>query len=115
MKKLNLGLGLRQSAAAFPEPACWPGFAAGYESQSGSLLASIRSRLRISKRQQAAALHNFLMKLKFKHQAYQADAVRAMVDCFQGQPSAVFHGDHTRINVEQIFKFVSPGTEVKSL
>ena len=55
------------------------------------------------------------MKLKFKHQAYQADAVRAMVDCFQGQPSAVFHGDHTRINVEQIFKFVSPGTEVKSL
>ena len=26
------------------------------------------------------------MKLKFKHQAYQADAVRAVVDCFQGQP-----------------------------
>jgi type III restriction enzyme len=28
------------------------------------------------------------MKLKFKHQAYQADAVRALVDCFQGQPKA---------------------------
>ncbi len=28
------------------------------------------------------------MKLKFKHQAYQADAVRAVVDCFQGQPKA---------------------------
>ena len=26
------------------------------------------------------------MKLKFKHQAYQADAVKAVVDCFQGQP-----------------------------
>jgi type III restriction enzyme len=26
------------------------------------------------------------MKLQFKHQAYQADAVRAVVDCFQGQP-----------------------------
>jgi type III restriction enzyme len=25
------------------------------------------------------------LKLKFKHQAYQADAVRAVVDCFQGQ------------------------------
>ena len=25
------------------------------------------------------------MKLKFKHQAYQADAVRAVVDCLQGQ------------------------------
>jgi type III restriction enzyme len=28
------------------------------------------------------------MKLKFKHQAYQADAVRAIVDCFQGQPKS---------------------------
>jgi len=28
------------------------------------------------------------MKLKFKHQAYQADAVRAVVDCFQGQPKS---------------------------
>ncbi|MEX1115323.1 MAG: DEAD/DEAH box helicase family protein [Akkermansiaceae bacterium] len=28
------------------------------------------------------------MKLKFKHQAYQADSVRAVVDCFQGQPKA---------------------------
>jgi type III restriction enzyme len=28
------------------------------------------------------------MKLKFKHQAYKADAVRAVVDCFQGQPAA---------------------------
>jgi len=26
------------------------------------------------------------MKLKFKHQAYQADSVQAIVDCFQGQP-----------------------------
>jgi type III restriction enzyme len=26
------------------------------------------------------------MKLKFKHQAYQADAVKAVVGCFQGQP-----------------------------
>ncbi|MEI6177040.1 MAG: DEAD/DEAH box helicase family protein [Verrucomicrobiota bacterium] len=26
------------------------------------------------------------MKLKFKHQTYQADAVKAVVDCFQGQP-----------------------------
>ena len=25
------------------------------------------------------------MKLQFKHQAYQANAVRAVVDCFQGQ------------------------------
>ena len=28
------------------------------------------------------------MKLKFKHQAYQADAVKAVVDCFQGQPKS---------------------------
>jgi type III restriction enzyme len=28
------------------------------------------------------------MKLKFKNQGYQADAVRAVVDCFQGQPKA---------------------------
>ncbi len=28
------------------------------------------------------------MKLQFKHQAYQADAVRAVVDCFQGQPKS---------------------------
>jgi type III restriction enzyme len=28
------------------------------------------------------------MKLKFKHQAYQSDAVRAVVDCFQGQPKS---------------------------
>jgi hypothetical protein len=28
------------------------------------------------------------MKLKFKHQAYQADAVRAVVDCFQDQPKS---------------------------
>lgn len=28
------------------------------------------------------------MKLKFKQQAYQADAVKAVVDCFQGQPKA---------------------------
>jgi len=25
------------------------------------------------------------MKLKFKHQAYQAEAVQAVVDCFKGQ------------------------------
>ncbi|MEY4570544.1 MAG: hypothetical protein RLZZ398_1983 [Verrucomicrobiota bacterium] len=37
--------------------------------------------------EQAAAVprsKTFPMKLKFKHQAYQADAVRAVVDCFQG-------------------------------
>jgi type III restriction enzyme len=28
------------------------------------------------------------MKLKFMHPAYQADAVRAVVDCFQGQPKS---------------------------
>lgn len=28
------------------------------------------------------------MKLQFKHQAYQTDAVRAVVDCFQGQPKS---------------------------
>lgn len=28
------------------------------------------------------------MKLQFKHQVYQADAVRAVVDCFQGQPKS---------------------------
>ena len=28
------------------------------------------------------------MKLQFKHQPYQADAVRAVVDCFQGQPKS---------------------------
>jgi restriction endonuclease len=28
------------------------------------------------------------VKLKFEHQAYQADAVRAVVDCFQGQPKS---------------------------
>lgn len=28
------------------------------------------------------------MKLQFKHQAYQADAVRAVVDCFKGQPKS---------------------------
>jgi hypothetical protein len=31
------------------------------------------------------------MKLQFKHQAYQADAVRAVVDCFQGQARPAFH------------------------
>lgn len=25
------------------------------------------------------------MKLKFKHQAYQADSVQAVIDCFKGQ------------------------------
>ena len=28
------------------------------------------------------------MKLKFKHQAYQADAVKAVVDCFRSQPKS---------------------------
>ena len=28
------------------------------------------------------------MKLKFKHQAYQSDAVKAVVDCFRGQPKS---------------------------
>jgi len=26
------------------------------------------------------------MKLKFKHQAFQSDAVQAVIDCFKGQP-----------------------------
>jgi restriction endonuclease len=26
------------------------------------------------------------MKLKFKHQSHQTDAVKAVVDCFAGQP-----------------------------
>lgn len=30
------------------------------------------------------------MKLKFRQQAYQTDAVRAVVDCFAGQPKC--HG-----------------------
>ena len=28
------------------------------------------------------------MKLKFKQQAYQTDAVKAVVDCFAGQPKS---------------------------
>ncbi len=28
------------------------------------------------------------MKIQFKHQTYQADAVEAVADCFAGQPKA---------------------------
>jgi len=39
------------------------------------------------------------MKLKFKKQGYQTHAVDAVADCFAGQ----------------IFKLMSPGTEVKCI
>jgi len=54
------------------------------------------------------------MKLKFKHQTYQADAVRAVVDCFQGQPKtsglryAVDPGAASRAGFVAL-----PGTEVE--
>ena len=37
------------------------------------------------------------MKLKFKNQIYQAEAVSAVVDCFKGQP---FHKNGTRYRVD---------------
>lgn len=65
------------------------------------------------------------MKLKFKTQTYQSAAVQAVVDCFKELAThkplravfrdAGFASDDVKINVEQIFKLLSPSTEVKSI
>ena len=54
------------------------------------------------------------MKLKFKHQAYQADAVRAVVDCFQGQPKSSGLRYAVDPGAASATGFVAlPGTEVE--
>ncbi len=74
------------------------------------------------------------MKLQFTHKAYQTVAVNALAACFdpgldedfvkelaQRKPlravfrDASFADDATRINIEQIFKALSPHTELKSI
>jgi type III restriction enzyme len=56
------------------------------------------------------------MKIKFKQQRFQIDAVRAVVDCFQGQPNEVsrflydrgrqkeLHDDQVSFSMEAAFK-----------
>ena len=54
------------------------------------------------------------MKLQFKHQAYQADAVRAVVDCFQGQPKSTGLRYAVDPGAASSKGFVSlPGTELE--
>jgi len=45
------------------------------------------------------------MKLKFRHQSFQADAVNAIYGCFTISPN--------KINVFETFKMLSPNTKVK--
>jgi len=55
------------------------------------------------------------MKSKFKVQPDQTGAVESVVDCFAGQQPTEQNSYTVKINVDQIFKQLSPGTEVKSI
>jgi type III restriction enzyme len=55
------------------------------------------------------------MKFKFKVQPCQTNAVDSVVDCFAGQQPTLKNSYTVKINVDQIFKQLSPGTEVKSI
>jgi len=55
------------------------------------------------------------MTFKFKVQPYQTNEVDSVVDCFAGQQLTMQNSYTVKINVNQIFRQLSPGTEVKSI
>ena len=55
------------------------------------------------------------MKFKFKVQPCQTNAVDSVIDCFAGQQPTLQNSYTVKINVDQIFKQLSPLTEVKSI
>ena len=56
----------------------------GYDSDSVKI--NVEQIFKLSAPTEVKSLRR--MKLKFKHQAYQTEAVKAVVDCFAGQPKA---------------------------
>ncbi len=55
------------------------------------------------------------MKLRFKAQIFQRLVVTLVVGCFEREQIGLQNCYAVKINVEQIFKQLSPGTEVKSI
>jgi type III restriction enzyme len=58
------------------------------------------------------------MRIKFKHQSFQQDAVKSVVDCFEGQPNeqSKFTLDRgKRQKTEQIKWDVEPGDEIENV
>jgi len=53
------------------------------------------------------------MKFKFKVQIFQSVAVALVVGCFEREQIGLQHFYAVKINVDQIFKQLSSGTEVK--